>query len=64
MNTCVSMGCPFILVCKEYNFLVDRGEKCETQENILRQAKKLEKQRSREAEKKSGKIEEKSGRIM
>lgn len=45
MNTCVSMGCPFILVCKEYNFLVDRGEKCETQENILRLAKKLEKHR-------------------
>lgn len=44
-NTCVSMSCPFILVCKEYNFLVDRGEKCEIQENILRQAKKLEKQR-------------------
>ena len=58
-NTCVSMSCPFILVCKEYNFLVDRGEKCETQEDILRQAKKLEKQR-----KKSGKIKEKSGRIM
>ena len=45
MNTCVSMSCPFILVCKEYNFLVDRGEKCDTQENILIQAKKLEKQR-------------------
>ena len=46
-NTCVSMSCPFILVCKEYNFLVDRGEKCETQEHILRQAKKLEKQRKK-----------------
>ena len=46
-NTCVSMGCPFILVCKEYNFLVDRGEKCDTQENILRLAKKLEKQRKK-----------------
>lgn len=45
MNTCVSMSCPFIMVCKEYNFLVDRGEKCDTQENILRQANKLEKQR-------------------
>ena len=46
-NTCVSMSCPFIMVCKEYNFLVDRGEKCETQEHILRQAKKLEKQRKK-----------------
>lgn len=46
-NTCVSMSCPFILVCKEYNFLVDRGEKCETQEAILRLAKKLEKQRKK-----------------
>ena len=46
-NTCVSMSCPFILVCKEYNFLVDRGEKCETQEDILRQAKKLEKRRKK-----------------
>lgn len=51
-NTCVSMSCPFIMVCKEYNFLVDRGEKCETQEDILRQAKKLEKQRSREEKRK------------
>lgn len=59
MNTCVSMGCPFILVCKEYNFLVDRGEKCATQENILRQAKKLEKQR-----RKAERLKEKSGRIM
>lgn len=47
MNTCVSMSCPFILVCKEYNFLVDQGDKCETQEDILRQAKKLEKQRKK-----------------
>ena len=52
MNTCVSMGCPFISVCKEYNYLVDQGEKCKTQENILRQAKKLEKQRSREEKRK------------
>lgn len=59
MNTCVSMGCPFILVCKEYNFLVDRGEKCETQEAILRQAKKLEKQR-----RKAERLKDKSGRIM
>lgn len=46
-NTCVSMSCPFIMVCKEYNFLVDRGDTCETQEDILRQAKKLEKQRKK-----------------
>lgn len=44
-NTCVSMKCPFIPVCKEYNFLIDRGDKCEVQENILKRAKKLEKQR-------------------
>lgn len=59
MNTCVSMGCPFILVCKEYNFLVDRGDKCDTQENILRLAKKLEKQR-----RKAERLKDKSGRIM
>ena len=58
-NTCVSMSCPFILVCKEYNFLVDRGEKCDTQEAILRQAKKLEKQR-----RKAERLKEKSGRMV
>ena len=38
MNTCVSMNCPFINYCKEYNFLVDRGEQCKTQNKILRLA--------------------------
>lgn len=39
MKTCVSMNCPFIDYCKDYNFLVDRGEKCETKERLIRSAK-------------------------
>lgn len=41
MNTCVSMKCPFILYCKKYNFLIDRGGRCETQEAILRAASEM-----------------------
>lgn len=29
MNTCVSLNCPFMDECKHYNFLIDRGNKCE-----------------------------------
>ena len=39
MNTCVSMKCPFIGYCKDYNFLVDRGEKCDTMARLVRAAK-------------------------
>lgn len=53
MNTCVSIECPFIWYCKEYNYLVERKDgKCEHQEQILRQAKKLEKRMR--ADRKSG----------
>lgn len=43
MNTCCSMACPFIPYCKEYNFLVDRGEYCDTQRKIIDAAKQMEK---------------------
>jgi hypothetical protein len=46
-NTCVSMNCPFIPICNKYNFLVERGEKCSVQEDILYKAKELEKQRKK-----------------
>ena len=29
MATCVSLNCPYMSICKHYNFLVDRGEECE-----------------------------------
>ena len=45
MNTCVSMDCPFIWYCNQYNFEVDRGDHCEHQDEILRRAKLLEKYR-------------------
>lgn len=45
MNTCVSMTCPFIAYCKDYNYLVDRTGGCKTQDAILRAAKRLQKQR-------------------
>lgn len=34
-NTCVSMNCPFISVCKDYNFLVDRPFGCGIYRRIL-----------------------------
>lgn len=40
-NTCCSLRCPFIPYCKEYNFLIDRGEKCKIQEEIIKAAKKV-----------------------
>ena len=39
INTCVSMNCPFIFCCKEYNFFIDRGDKCNIQERIIKEAK-------------------------
>ena len=45
MNTCVSIDCPFIWYCNQYNFEVDRGDRCEHMENILTKAKRLEKLR-------------------
>lgn len=41
-HTCVSLNCPFIDVCKEYNFLIDRGSICEHAEHYLRLAKVYE----------------------
>ncbi len=48
MNTCVSMSCPFVAYCKDYNYSVDRTGGCKTQENILAAAKKLQKMRKYE----------------
>lgn len=50
MKTCVSLDCPFVPHCKDYNFLVDRGERCEIQEDILYRAKILEKKKNKEME--------------
>lgn len=35
------MNCPFIPCCTEYNFLVDRGDRCRTQVEIVRRAMAL-----------------------
>lgn len=47
MTTCVSLNCPFIRYCKEYNFTVDRGERCEHMEQIVRKATGFDKQRKK-----------------
>lgn len=47
MSNCVSMNCPFIPYCKEYNFLIDRGDKCNIQEEIIKGAEKLKKQKGK-----------------
>lgn len=46
-NTCVSLNCPFMNLCKHYNFLIDRGEKCIIQEEIVQKAIKLEKEKGK-----------------
>lgn len=40
MNTCCSLNCPFIAICRNYNFLVDRGHECKTYRKILSISKK------------------------
>lgn len=48
MSTCVSLKCPFILYCKHYNFLIDRGDVCKIQLEIIEkaeEAKRLLKER-------------------
>lgn len=42
--TCISLKCPLIRFCKEYNFLIDRGEKCETQKKIIEAVKIIKKE--------------------
>lgn len=42
-HTCVSLDCPFIFVCKEYNYLIDRGSVCKHAEHYLKLAKMYEK---------------------
>jgi len=41
MNTCITLDCPFICYCKEFNYLVDRGERCEHMEQIIKKAKRF-----------------------
>ena len=52
-KTCCSLNCPFILVCKKCNFLVDRGEKCETMEFIIEKSANILKDRKKQSRKKS-----------
>lgn len=49
MTTCVNLDCPFICYCKEYNYLVDRGEGCEHMEQIIKKAKRFDSQRKKRA---------------
>lgn len=46
-NTCCSLSCPFINICKHYNFLVDRGNKCEIMESSIERAIKTQKNRKK-----------------
>lgn len=41
MKTCVSMNCPFLDHCKDYNFLVDRDGGCKTQKAIIDAAARM-----------------------
>lgn len=50
MTTCVTLDCPFILYCREYNYLVDRGESCEHMEQIIKKAKRFDSQRKKAKE--------------
>lgn len=38
---CIQLRCPLIGVCKHYNFLVDRGTKCDIQQKIIKAVEKL-----------------------
>ena len=42
MKTCITLDCPFICYCKEFNYLVDRGERCEHMEQIIKKAKRFD----------------------
>ncbi len=53
MTTCVTLDCPFILYCKEYNYLVDRGESCKHMEQIIKKAKRFDNQRRKKKEEKA-----------
>ena len=58
-NTCVTLDCPFIWYCNQYNFEVDRGDRCEHMESILVKAKRLEK--IRKEQRKAKRSEAKDG---
>lgn len=45
--TCISLRCPLINFCKHYNFLIERGEKCETQQKIIDAVEKIKKERKK-----------------
>ena len=42
VKTCVSIVCPFIGCCKDYNNNVDRSSGCVTQDYILSASKRFE----------------------
>lgn len=46
--TCVSMDCPFMGICREYNFLVDRSNGCKTQKFILEKASEMLERKGKE----------------
>ena len=54
MATCASMNCPFINYCRHYHLTKDRGDRCETQEAILRAARGITHPRSRKGERATG----------
>ena len=39
-HTCVSLNCPFVNHCKDYNFLIDRGDACEIHTWFLEKVQK------------------------
>lgn len=43
--TCVSLKCPFIKHCKDYNFLIERGTECSIQKEIIEKSKQIIKER-------------------
>ena len=45
METCVKKNCPFIPYCRDYRLAEDKGERCKTQEAILKAAEKLQEER-------------------
>lgn len=54
MKTCASMNCPFINYCRHYHLTKDRGDRCETQEAILRAARRITRTHSQKAERSTG----------
>lgn len=54
MSTCASMNCPFIHYCRHYHLTKDRGDRCETQEAIIKRARAITIARHRETVRDTG----------